>query len=88
MSARWYFLLRTLQHVCCPTFRARVRSETDFLFGADENGLTLLHHAARAGRTGVVKWLVRHATNIHARDKNGATPLLVAVVGNHVAVVR
>jgi ankyrin repeat protein len=64
------------------------RSETDFLFGVDEAGMTLLHHAAKHGRIGVTKWLVRHAANIHARDRNGATPLLVAVVGNHVSVVR
>ena len=54
----------------------------------DAEHLTLLHHAAKAGKLGVVKWLLAHGANSNVPDKNGASPLLLGVVRNNWSVVR
>lgn len=41
----------------------------------DENGRTLLHHAAEAGSYGCVDLLIKNGSNIEATDVLGETPL-------------
>jgi ankyrin repeat protein len=42
------------------------------------DGMTALHYAARAGHTDVVKVLLRHQSDVNARDNRGKTALLEA----------
>ena len=58
------------------------------LHQCDENKLTLLHHAAKAGKTNMARWLLDKGCSYTVADKNGATPLLIGVVRNHGSVVR
>ena len=45
----------------------------------DDNGMTLLHHAAQAGQADVVEYLTSDvAGNVTAKDKEGRTPLDLA----------
>ena len=47
-----------------------------------------MHKAAYWGRLRVVKYLVRHGANVNAKDKNGRTPLHLAIGGRHFEVVK
>jgi ankyrin repeat protein len=50
---------------------------------ANNNGLTALHYAAQAGLDSVVSELARHGATLDAKDKQGRTPVDVALgVGN------
>lgn len=46
---------------------------------ADENGMTMLHHAAQAGQADVIELLTAdYGANVNAQDKAGNTPLALA----------
>ena len=50
---------------------------------ANTNGLTAMHYAAQAGLDSVVSELARHGARLDAKDKQGRTPVDVALgVGN------
>lgn len=50
---------------------------------ANANGLTALHYAAQAGMDSVVSELARHGARLDTKDKQGRTPMDVALgVGN------
>jgi ankyrin repeat protein len=77
-------------------FAKDVGTEADLLEGAkvilaqrvdvnarNTNGLTALHYAAQAGLDSVVRELARHGARLDAKDKQGRTPVDVAMgVGN------
>jgi len=45
----------------------------------DENGMTMLHHAAQAGQADVIELLTAdYGANVLAQDKEGRTPLDLA----------
>nr|5DNE_A Chain A, L-asparaginase [Cavia porcellus]5DNE_B Chain B, L-asparaginase [Cavia porcellus]5DNE_C Chain C, L-asparaginase [Cavia porcellus]5DNE_D Chain D, L-asparaginase [Cavia porcellus] len=54
----------------------------------DSNGQTLLHVAARNGRDGVVTMLLHRGMDVNARDRDGLSPLLLAVQGRHRECIR
>ncbi len=54
----------------------------------DENGRTLLHHAAGSNRIEVVKYLVESGANVKAIDKDGRTPLHFAAAFSNLETVK
>ncbi|MGY8814904.1 MAG: ankyrin repeat domain-containing protein [Gammaproteobacteria bacterium] len=44
-----------------------------------EDGRTALHHAVYLGWTDMIKFLVKNGANIHAKDRYGMTPMLIAM---------
>jgi cytohesin len=54
----------------------------------DDNGFTLLHLMAGAGKMGVVKFLVAEGADVNAKSNNGETPLHFAAYGGHVKVAH
>eukprot|EP01041_Mallomonas_annulata_P004019 gene4019-8001_t len=50
---------------------------------ATGSGLTLLHCAADQGHDSVVKYLIKHGAQLHARDDDGMTPLHLACIAGH-----
>lgn len=52
----------------------------------DSNGQTLLHVAARNGRDGVVTMLLHRGMDVNARDRDGLSPLLLAVQGRYLGL--
>ena len=44
-----------------------------------ENGATLLHAAAFAGKTDMIEWLIEKGVDVNAVDSNGRTPLDIAL---------
>ncbi|MBM4054694.1 MAG: ankyrin repeat domain-containing protein [Planctomycetes bacterium] len=53
-----------------------------------QNNYTALHLAAHEGQKAIVKVLISHGADIHARAKNGETPLDIAKKRNHLIVVN
>ncbi|WP_347275024.1 ankyrin repeat domain-containing protein [Candidatus Kuenenia sp.] len=53
-----------------------------------QNNYTALHLAAHEGQKAIVKTLISYGADIHARAKNGDTPLDIAKKRNHLAVVN
>ena len=51
-------------------------------------GYTALHEAAACGQTALVDLLLAFGANVNARTSSGITPLRLAVLYNHVGVVR
>ncbi|KAI8831210.1 hypothetical protein BJ741DRAFT_536994 [Chytriomyces cf. hyalinus JEL632] len=51
-------------------------------------GLNLLHLAAYSGMTTLVKYLLSMDCDVNPRDKNGYTPLMVAIHAGNTAIVR
>ncbi|XP_063611284.1 fibronectin type 3 and ankyrin repeat domains 1 protein-like, partial [Penaeus indicus] len=49
----------------------------------DVSGWSALHMAACDGTAEVVTWLLQHGASVHVRDKQGQTPLKVAVENDH-----
>ena len=47
------------------------------------DGMTALHYAARAGHLDVVDILLRHHSDVNARDHRGGTALLEACMAGH-----
>jgi ankyrin repeat protein len=47
-----------------------------------------MHIAAQKGRDHIVHILLRRGMSFNERDSDGRTPLVLAVIENHVAVVR
>jgi len=65
--------------------RGRVTAEIESL---DKTGQTPLHHAARAGHVGVVKFLIQKSASMYSTDTAGQTPLhLAAYAGKQQAVM-
>ncbi|XP_037800011.1 L-asparaginase 1-like isoform X1 [Penaeus monodon] len=54
----------------------------------DVSGWSALHMAACDGMAEVVTWLLQHGASVHVRDKQGQTPLKVAVENDHHKVVE
>ena len=52
-----------------------------FLNIVDKDGFTALHYAAESGFTDAVKYLVQHGSNISIRNRDGRTPLNLALDG-------
>jgi ankyrin repeat protein len=67
LRERW---LETVLALLKDTVAARV---------ADQDGVTVLHHAARTGPRALVEALLRHGADPNARGANGKTPLTEAV---------
>jgi len=44
-----------------------------------EDGRTALHHAVYLGWTDMIKFLVKNGANLHAKDRYGMTPMLIAM---------
>ncbi len=51
-------------------------------------GYTALHEAAASGRTEMVDLLLEYGANLNARTGSGLTPLRMAILYNHVDVVK
>lgn len=45
----------------------------------DHNGMTPLHAAIKARQVQCVEWLLKHGANVHQRDSNEFSPLLLAI---------
>lgn len=58
--------------------------------GADTqvNGVPLLHAAAQNGACDAMRWLIERGAQVNARDAEGATPLIHAVLSQKPAAVR
>lgn len=54
---------------------------------ANASGLTPLHIACAAGRVEAIDLLLRNGASINKLDSNGRSPLIHAVIGNHLAVI-
>jgi len=54
----------------------------------DESGGTALHHAAGQGEVELVRILIAHGANRAARNRAGQTPLDLATIAGHPAVVE
>jgi uncharacterized protein len=56
--------------------------------GLDEDGNTLLHHAAQGQRIDTVKWLLARGLKVDARNQLGETPLMLAAYRLELNAVR
>ena len=54
----------------------------------DENGLAPLHIAAKEGNIYAVKSLIHAGSNINIQDRNGNTPLMYAMMNQHMEIVK
>lgn len=54
----------------------------------DFNGQTPLHAAARGGHAGVVTMLLQRGVDANARDKDGLSPLLLAVRARYLEMLQ
>jgi len=54
----------------------------------DQDGATVLFTAAAKGNEEVVAALIQAGANMDARDKNGKSPLHMAIAGNHYILVK
>lgn len=54
----------------------------------DESGSTLLHHTAREGNEVITTYLLSLNFNVNALDRQGNTPLAIAVSKNHVSTTE
>ena len=54
---------------------------------SDYDNRTALHIAASEGRMPIVEFLLGKGASVHARDREGNTPLMSAVLGDHHEVV-
>lgn len=53
----------------------------------DENEMTVLHYAVDRGNKEMVELLLSHNANVNATDYEGNTPLILAVVCEHIVSV-
>jgi ankyrin repeat protein len=72
-----------------PNLQARVseltkRKNADFPSG----GFTALHWAARNGDEAMIKLLVEHKANINARNGDGSTPMMLAIVNDRFDIAK
>jgi Ankyrin repeats (3 copies)/Ankyrin repeat len=56
--------------------------------GSGNGWLSTMHIAAQKGRDHIVRILLRRGMSFNEKDSDGRTPLVLAVIENHVAVVR
>src|SRR5215472_7013557 len=66
---------------------ARISDRAD-LDHRDRRGATALFYAASQGRGDVLRRLVRRGADVNLPDAGGKTPLMVAVLMNHLEVAR
>jgi formylglycine-generating enzyme required for sulfatase activity len=66
---------------------AAARSGTD-LNRRDAGGATALHHAAFAGQTDIVRFLLDHNANVDLADADDYTPLQIAVLHGRVEIAK
>ena len=52
------------------------------VFYLDDDDATLLHHAARAGQSSIIKLLLAKGLSLNSKDKDGRTALDYATAGN------
>ena len=64
-----------------------VNEKTD-VHAKDNEGKTVLHHAAACGDLNVVKHLIDKGADVHARDNEGKTALHHAAAQGHLDVVK
>lgn len=66
----------------------RARAEAGAPLAAQGAAVNSLHEAARTGRLSQVEGLLAQGTRINAADEAGRTPLMLAVINGHAAVVQ
>ena len=74
--------VETVQHLLDQT--------PDLIHTYSSDGWTYLHRAAQFGRHDLADLLLRHGADVNARAHNGiaSTPLLCAVIGQHLDLVK
>lgn len=74
--------VETVQHL--------LEQTPDLIHTFSSDGWTYLHRAAQCGRADVAALLLRHGADVNARAHNDLanTPLLCAVIGQHLDLVR
>ena len=54
----------------------------------NQDGRTALHVACREGHVSTVQYLLHQGASVHVKDCNGITPLLDAIKGKHMSIIR
>ncbi|KAI3435713.1 hypothetical protein D9Q98_001771 [Chlorella vulgaris] len=81
-AAQGQAAIKALAGADLPTVLARLDAGLP-IDGVDETGSSLLHHAARRGRTDLVSVLISRRAPLNTANKLGLTPLAEAVVAGH-----
>lgn len=72
-----------LPHMPCCSPQACVPRQPVQVDAKDCTGATALHRAASTGRTDIIRLLLGAKAKIDARNKDKATPLLLAAIAGH-----
>ncbi len=72
------------------TVQEMLAQTPDLIHSYSSDGWTYLHRAAQFGRNDIVDLLLKHGADVNARAHNGLadTPILCAVIGQHIDLVR
>ncbi|CAL1527575.1 unnamed protein product, partial [Lymnaea stagnalis] len=66
----------------------KLRTSGGNLSGVNQDGRTALHVACRKGHVNVVHYLLNHGVSVHMKDYRKETPLIDAVEGGHLEIIR
>ena len=69
-------------------FRTLSYKYKTFTLSGDYDMRTPLHIATAEGNLGMTKFLLERGALVHKRERNNDTPLVCAITGGNVAVVR